>query len=92
LPFILNRLRAPSPELDSIQLLRSQAHILAGERLESRDLTDSLTVSRNVTLTLTLIEQSSEVKGRCRAPFGAHDQIFSLLFDSYGLVFVGRPR
>jgi hypothetical protein len=27
----------------------------------------------------------------CRAPSGAHDQIFSLLLDSYGRVFVGRP-
>jgi hypothetical protein len=35
------------------------------------------------------IDGQSTSKSWCRAPSGAHDQI--LLFDSYGLVFVGRP-
>jgi hypothetical protein len=30
-------------------------------------------------------------KSWCRAPSGAHDQIFIIVFDSYGLVFLGRP-
>jgi hypothetical protein len=36
LPFLLNHLRLPSPELDPVLFLCSQAHILAGWRLETR--------------------------------------------------------
>jgi hypothetical protein len=36
LPFLLSHLRLPSPELDALQFLCSQAHIPAGWRLETQ--------------------------------------------------------
>jgi hypothetical protein len=81
--------------LDSVQFLCSLAHILAGwspeARLFSSDYCSSLLYipleRERVTLRLTVGQSVSN--SWCRAPSGAHDQIFSLPFDSYGLVFCG---
>jgi hypothetical protein len=52
--------------------------------------TDNWTVSSSQSQSHIATDSQSIIKSWCRAPSGAHDQIF-LHFDSYGLVFLGRP-
>jgi hypothetical protein len=63
--------------------VKFQAHIPTGWHPESRLFTLCQSQSHIAT------DGQSISKSWCRAPSGAHDQVF-LLFDSYGLVFVGR--
>jgi hypothetical protein len=48
-------------------------------------------VSQSQSQSYIATDGQSVSKSWCQAPSGAHDQIFSLLFDRYGLVFMGRP-
>jgi hypothetical protein len=50
---------------------------------------DSLT-ELNSSQSRIAADGQSVSKSWCRAPSGAHDQ-YLLFFDSYGIVFVGRP-
>jgi hypothetical protein len=81
--------------LDSIQFLCSKVHILAGWRLEARPSTSDSTI-RLLSLSTQVEEVTLRLTVNQSVSLGIEPNLglmtrYLLLFDSYGLVFVGRP-
>jgi hypothetical protein len=70
----------PAPSLAAVSRIFSQSILTTEASLHSASQTQSHIAT----------DGQSVSKSWCRAPSGAHDQI-CITFDSYGLVFMGRP-
>jgi hypothetical protein len=87
LPFLLNHLRLPSPELTTLWILFpcSQVHILAGWSPETQ-----LTLLSWAELYVTTDGQSASLSWYKAPIWGLRPDLYYMC-DSYGPVLVGRP-